>query len=192
MSPILGLFSLILSHNNNNHFTPLQRVSFSNKEPFPPCLLHHTKDAVFTTANRQRVIIQMQAGYHMTIIWLHPHPRPLCCCAAAYHITAAHFNYEYDYLKHFISNIGFTLQPDLRGQFSLTAWPEVSFLCCWSARLWDQQAESIVLREFKVSDYMASALGRLEKYRGNATLHVFYTVLITESRALTLCITKQG
>lgn len=33
--------------------------------------------------------------------------------------------------------------------------------------------ESIVLREFEVSDYMASALGRLEKYRGNATLHGF-------------------
>lgn len=49
------------------------------------------------------------------------------------------------------------------------------------------------LKEFTVSDYMASALGRLEKHRGNATLHVFfYTVLIWAYRAFKQGITKQG
>lgn len=65
-----------------------------------------------------------------------------------------------------------------------TAWPEVSLFCCRISGLADLQPQSIVLREFTVSDYMASALGRLEKYRGNATLHGFYTVLISASRAL--------
>lgn len=61
------------------------------------------------------------------------------------------------------SSIGFTLLPDLR-----SVW-----IGCGSAGLCDLQPESIVLREFEVSGYMASALVRLEEYRGNATQHGF-------------------
>lgn len=74
-------------------------------------------------------------------------------------------------------------RPDLAARALLyrLTWGQSSLLLkCWALK-------SIVLREFKVSDYMASALGRLEKHRGNGTLHGLYTILITASRALTQC-----
>lgn len=52
------------------------------------------------------------------------------------------------------------------GNVSFTTWPEVSFLWSWLTGLCDLQPESIILREFKVSGYMACALGRVERCRG--------------------------
>lgn len=124
--------------------------------------------------------------FNLDVIWLSCGFQPslsLCCCSAADQIPATHFQAWMWLFKAFH---GPNLQPRLR--FSVC--PEVSLLCCRSAGLCNLQPESIALREFKVSDYMASALGRLERYRGNATLHgFFYTVLISATRASELILT---
>lgn len=106
-------------------FTPLQRVGLGSKHPnvpFTPSLLHHTKDAVFTATNSQRVIIWMKPHDHMTIIWLQPPSCSSYCYSAANQITTTHFSYEYDYLKHFMvqhSSLGFTLLSDPRSVCSV-------------------------------------------------------------------------
>lgn len=118
-----------------------------------PSLRHRTKDPVCLK-------------HRVTIIWLSYGFAPWCCSSAANQITAAHFIYEYGLFKELH---GVTSQHWLY----FAAWPEVNLLGCRRSGLCDLRLESIVLREFTVSDYMASALGGLEKYRGNATLHVF-------------------
>lgn len=108
--------------------------------------------------------LAVQPHHHMTIIGPHQLPRPSCCCSAANQITTTRFQL---WVRLFKVRHG----PILQHWLHFTACPEVSSLCCRSPGLCDLQVESIVLREFTVSEYVASALGRLEKYRGNATLH---------------------
>lgn len=89
------------------------------------------------------------------------------------------FSRECDYLKHFMVRVcstGFTL---LR-----SALRSVSWCCRRSSGLCSRQPKSIILKEFTVSNDMASALGRLEKYRGNATLHGFLDTIDLCSQSL--------
>ncbi|MED6239475.1 hypothetical protein ATANTOWER_006872 [Ataeniobius toweri] len=74
-------------------------------------------------------------------------------------------------LKHFMVRLCNTSS-------ALPPAPEVSWFCCrGGSGLCNLQPKSIILREFTVSDYMASALGRLETHQGNATLHGFLYII---------------
>lgn len=119
-----GLVVSLLLEDRIIFFPPLESC-VQQQTAFTPFLLPRTKDAIFTTARRKRVIIQMQPHYHMTIRWLHP----LCCpsCSEANQITTSHPSYECGYLKHFmvqLSGSGFILLPDLRSVLSVVEAPD--------------------------------------------------------------------
>lgn len=112
---------------------------------FHQCTIHTDKSR---SIHRSKQPKGAQTSRHMTITCSRQRPCPKPC-------------HMHKRLSVRLSSAGFTLPPALRSVCLAVEAPDSA--TCNPNRL----------EEFTVSGYMASALGRLEKHRGNATLHGF-------------------